>query len=37
MRRIGIEERRARLGLRHRIARHALTVEEVAAAMVGLH
>jgi hypothetical protein len=37
MRRIGIEERRARLGLRHRIARRVRTVEEVAAAMVGLH
>jgi Winged helix DNA-binding domain len=37
MRRIGIEERRARLGFRHRLARPAGSVEEVAAAMVGLH
>lgn len=35
--RIGIEERRARLGLHHRLARRAGSVEEVAAAMVGLH
>jgi hypothetical protein len=37
VRRIGVEERRARLGLRHRLARPAVSDEEVAAEMVGLH
>ena len=37
MRLIGNEERRARLGLRHRLARPARTVEEATASMVGLH
>ena len=34
---IGIEERRRRLGVRHRLAHPAPTVEEATAAMVGLH
>jgi hypothetical protein len=34
---IGIEERRARLGLRHHLARPVGSVDEAAAAMVGLH
>jgi hypothetical protein len=34
---IGVEERRARLGLRHFLARPAGSPEEVAAGMVGLH
>jgi hypothetical protein len=37
MRRIGVEERRARLGRRHGLARPAGSVEEVAADLVGLH
>lgn len=37
MRKIGDEERRARLGLRHRLARSASTPEETVAAMVALH
>lgn len=37
MRKIGVEERRARLGLRHRLARPAASAEEVAADLVGLH
>ena len=37
MRKIGVEERRARLGLRHRLARPAASAEEVAAELVGLH
>jgi hypothetical protein len=37
MRRVGIRERRARLGARHRLASHAATVEEAAWTIVGLH
>jgi hypothetical protein len=37
MRTIGTTERRARLGLRHRLARAAASVEETAEALVGLH
>ncbi|HZD79493.1 MAG TPA: winged helix DNA-binding domain-containing protein [Actinomycetota bacterium] len=37
MARIGIEQRRARLGFRHRLGEPAATVDEVARAMVGLH
>ena len=37
MRHIGVEERRARLGLRHALARPVRSVDEAAAAMVGLH
>ncbi|HEU4529180.1 MAG TPA: winged helix DNA-binding domain-containing protein [Actinomycetota bacterium] len=37
MRTIGVEERRARLGLRHALARPAASVEEAAEALVGLH
>jgi hypothetical protein len=37
MRRIDNEERRARLALRHRLAAPAVSVEEAARAMVGLH
>jgi hypothetical protein len=37
VRRIGVEERRARLGLRHLLARPAGSPEEAAARMVGLH
>lgn len=37
MRTIGVEERRARLGLRHRLARPAASLEEAAAALAGLH
>ncbi|MGH2740245.1 MAG: DNA glycosylase AlkZ-like family protein, partial [Actinomycetota bacterium] len=37
MRTIGVEERRARLGLRHSLARPAASVEEVSAALAGLH
>jgi hypothetical protein len=37
MRMIGVAERRARLGLRHFLAKRASTVEEAAAGMVGLH
>ncbi|MGZ8593254.1 MAG: winged helix DNA-binding domain-containing protein, partial [Actinomycetota bacterium] len=37
MRTIGVEERRARLGLRHRLARPAPTADEVATGLVGLH
>ena len=37
MRRLGLRERRARLGRRHLLASSAGTVEEVAAAIVGLH
>ena len=37
MRRIGVEERRARLGLRHRLARPAGSPDEIADAMVALH
>jgi winged helix DNA-binding protein len=37
MRTIGIAERRARLGLRHLLAKPAATVEQAAAALVGLH
>jgi hypothetical protein len=37
MRMIGTKERRARLGLRHRLARPAGSVEEATAALVGLH
>ncbi len=37
MRRIGVRERRARLGARHLLASSAATVEEAAAALVGLH
>src|SRR6476619_77830 len=36
MRTIGVAERRARLGIRHLLARPGSTVEEVAAAVVGL-
>ena len=37
MRTITVEERRARLGVRHLLAERARTVEEVAGALVGLH
>lgn len=37
MRTIGVAERRARLGVRHFLAKPAPTVEEAAAALVGLH
>jgi DNA glycosylase AlkZ-like len=37
MRRVGVRERRARLGTRHRLASRAATVEEAAGAVVGLH
>lgn len=37
MRRVGVRERRARLGARHRLASRAATVEEAARAVVGLH
>jgi Winged helix DNA-binding domain len=37
VRRIGVEERRARLGARHALARPARSVEDAAAAMVALH
>ena len=37
MSRIGIQERRARVGVRHRLARHAGSAEEAAADLVGLH
>lgn len=37
MRRVGVRERRARLGARHRLASRASTVEEAAGAVVGLH
>jgi hypothetical protein len=37
MRRVGVRERRARLGARHRLASRAATVEEAAGAVVGLH
>ena len=37
MRRIDVAERRARLGLRHHLARRAAAVETVAATLVGLH
>jgi hypothetical protein len=37
MRRVGVLERRARLGARHRLASHVATVEEAAEAVVGLH
>lgn len=37
MKAIGVEERRARLGYRHSLARPAWTVDEAAAGMVGLH
>ena len=37
MRKIGVEERRARLGLRHRLARPAASVEAVADEIVGMH
>jgi DNA glycosylase AlkZ-like len=37
MRRIGVDERRARLGVRHRLATPARTVEQVAEALVALH
>jgi len=37
MRRVGVTERRARLGVRHHLASHATTVEEAAGAVVGLH
>jgi hypothetical protein len=37
MRRVGVRERRAWLGARHRLASHASTVEEAAGAVVGLH
>jgi hypothetical protein len=37
MRRVGVRERRARLGMRHRLASRAATVEEAAGAIVGLH
>ncbi len=37
MRTIGVEERRARLGARHLLARDAASVDATAAALVGLH
>jgi hypothetical protein len=37
MRTIGVAERRARLGIRHSLAKPAATVEEAAAALIGLH
>jgi hypothetical protein len=37
VRTIGVEERRARLGRRHRLARAAASPDEVAAEIVGLH
>jgi hypothetical protein len=37
MRRVGVGERRARLGARHRLASRGATVEEAAGAVVGLH
>jgi Winged helix DNA-binding domain len=37
MRRVGVRERRARLGARHGLATHASTVEDGAGAVVGLH
>lgn len=37
MKRIGVEERRTRLGLRHHLARSADSPEDVATALVGLH
>ena len=37
MRRIGLKERRARLGARHLLASRAASVEDAAAALVGLH
>jgi hypothetical protein len=37
VRTIGVEERRARLGVRHALARPAASVEAVAADLVGLH
>jgi hypothetical protein len=37
MRRVGVRERRARLGSRHRLASLGATVEEAAGAVVGLH
>jgi hypothetical protein len=37
MRTIGVAERRARLGLRHSLAKPAATIEEAAAALIGLH
>lgn len=37
VRTIRVEERRARLGLRHHLARPAVSVEEAAAALAGLH
>jgi hypothetical protein len=37
MRRVGVRERRARLGVRHRLASRGATVEEAAGAVVGLH
>jgi hypothetical protein len=37
MRTIGVAERRARLGVRHFLTKPARTVEDAAAAMVGLH
>ncbi len=37
VRRIGVQERRARLGLHHRLARPAAAPEGVAAGLVGLH
>jgi DNA glycosylase AlkZ-like len=37
MRRVGVRERRARLGVRHRLASYVATVEEAAGAVVGLH
>lgn len=37
MRTIAVEERRARLGIRHRLARAAGSVDDATAALVGLH
>jgi Winged helix DNA-binding domain len=37
MRRVGVRERRTRLGARHRLASRGATVEEAAGAVVGLH
>jgi DNA glycosylase AlkZ-like len=37
MRRVGVRERRARLGARHRLASRGATVDEAAGAVVGLH